>query len=334
MKLSIVVPVYNRELYVERCLKSIQKIKSIDVECIIINDGSCDNTATIIDEFEINDKRFKTVHINNSGVSAARNRGIAEATGDALFFIDADDWLLETAENLLFEAITKIEEGTITVFSHINVCPSGKKNEYTFPIVADMDYKSALKELIVKNQKLNNCWGILFNKRIIDDFHILFDCTMKIAEDTCFVLDYLMHAESICVCQSPILAYWQNDAGAMRHTDVMTVIDDEKCFVKRNEVLEHLDIKLKDEEYGYMCNYYFSNTIGYISSECNKKTVTEVRTIVKKYVTSSYGKELINSCYWKSFSLSKKILVAALRMKMYTICCLLLFLFEIRKTKV
>jgi glycosyltransferase involved in cell wall biosynthesis len=91
--ISIIVPVYNTEKYLRRCLDSIVAQTFKDYECIIVDDGSTDGSAAICDEYEKKDSRFKVLHKENEGVSAARNVGIEYAEGEFITFVDSDDYL-------------------------------------------------------------------------------------------------------------------------------------------------------------------------------------------------------------------------------------------------
>ncbi len=102
LKITVIVPIYNCELYLTDTLQSIQNQTFPDFECICVNDGSVDNSETIIDQFVENDKRFKKVNQLNLGVSAARNAGIDLAKGEFLYFVDHDDLIVNnTLQNLL-----------------------------------------------------------------------------------------------------------------------------------------------------------------------------------------------------------------------------------------
>lgn len=92
-KISIVVPVYNVESYLKRCLDSIQNQTFQAWECILIDDGSKDNSGKICDDYSIRDKRFRVIHQNNKGVSSARNAGLENAKGKYIGFVDSDDWI-------------------------------------------------------------------------------------------------------------------------------------------------------------------------------------------------------------------------------------------------
>lgn len=105
-KISIIVPVYKVEQYLRRCLDSIEAQTFTDWECILIDDGSPDNSGVICDEYVANDTRFRVIHQENKGVSAARNAGLDVARGEWIGFVDSDDWIEpEMYETLLTKAI-------------------------------------------------------------------------------------------------------------------------------------------------------------------------------------------------------------------------------------
>lgn len=102
---SIIIPVYNVEQYLDKCLKSISKQTFLDFECIIVDDGSPDNSNAIIDKYVNKDQRFKVIHQKNMGLSAARNTGLDVAKGDYITFVDSDDYI---ANDYLEKFVLKI----------------------------------------------------------------------------------------------------------------------------------------------------------------------------------------------------------------------------------
>ncbi len=101
-KISIIIPAYNASATIRRLIASLQSQSLKDFEAIIINDGSIDDTASIVHEYANTDKRFKLISISNSGVSHARNVGIDNASAEYCTFIDADDYLLPSALHTFF----------------------------------------------------------------------------------------------------------------------------------------------------------------------------------------------------------------------------------------
>ena len=92
-KLSIIVPVYNVEQYLDKCIKSILNQTFKDFELILVDDGSIDNSGEICDEYAKKDSRVKVIHKKNGGLAAARNTGLIIARGDYVGFVDSDDWI-------------------------------------------------------------------------------------------------------------------------------------------------------------------------------------------------------------------------------------------------
>lgn len=101
MKFSIIIPVYNTEQYIESCIKSVLNQTNENFECIIVDDGSNDNSMQIVKKVTKGDSRFKIIHQDNKGLSAARNTGMKNSQGDYLVFLDSDDWFLNNALEIL-----------------------------------------------------------------------------------------------------------------------------------------------------------------------------------------------------------------------------------------
>ena len=94
--ISVIVPVYNVEKYLKTCLDSIIAQTESDLEILLIDDGSSDDSGKICDEYSIKDQRIRVFHTDNRGVSAARNLGLLESKGDYIGFVDSDDWIEPT----------------------------------------------------------------------------------------------------------------------------------------------------------------------------------------------------------------------------------------------
>ncbi len=114
--ISVIVPIYNVEPYLKRCVESIQNQTYKNLEIILVDDGSPDNCGKMCDEFAVNDKRIKVVHRENGGLSAARNSGLDIATGDYVGFVDSDDYIENDMYRELFIAISE---------NNVNICTCG-----------------------------------------------------------------------------------------------------------------------------------------------------------------------------------------------------------------
>lgn len=130
MKVSVVVPVYNVEKYLRSCVKSILNQSLRDLELILVDDGSPDQSGKICDEFAVSDNRVKVIHKKNAGVGAARNDGLRQATGDWIIFGDSDDWFEVDA---LEKLVTYGEETRAdVVFGDVYLVEDGLKKKVEF----------------------------------------------------------------------------------------------------------------------------------------------------------------------------------------------------------
>lgn len=193
-ELSIIIPVYNASSTLSCCVDSILKQSFINVEILLIDDGSTDNSASLCDEFEARDSRIRTIHQCNGGVSSARNKGLSCATGKWVAFIDSDDWI---EEGYLAELIKYSNECQLIV--------SGFKR---FGELTDEAKPDSLRSVDIKKElhilwgkSLDKfifwyVWGKLFRMDVIRKYGITFNKTMKYNEDNCFVLEYMSHVDS------------------------------------------------------------------------------------------------------------------------------------------
>ena len=122
--ISVIVPVYNVENYLDKCIESIVNQTYKNLEIILVDDGSLDSSSKICDEWAVKDNRIKVIHKTNGGVSSARNEGLKNANGDFIAFVDSDDWL---ELNMYEKLISKQKEtNTDIVFSGYNMIIDGK----------------------------------------------------------------------------------------------------------------------------------------------------------------------------------------------------------------
>lgn len=126
--ISVVVPVYNVEKYVERCIDSITAQTYKNIEIIIVDDGSTDNSGHIVDEISLKDQRIKVIHQENGGLSAARNTGIDKATGEYLVFVDSDDYISCKMIEVLFNNLLSFD-ADISICDYYTLCEENEIGE-------------------------------------------------------------------------------------------------------------------------------------------------------------------------------------------------------------
>ena len=188
---SIIIPIYNAEKSLTKCIESIIHQKNKDFELILIDDGSTDTSGKICDKYALSDKRIKVIHSPNKGVSSARNIGINNARGIWLTFIDADDFI---EQNYFPTKYNKSADLLIQKWEYIN-CDMLED----FPsegIYRKRNYRSYLKNNLHRNI-FKVPWGKFFKNDIISHNSIKFNENYKLGEDTLFVLQYLHFCLSI-----------------------------------------------------------------------------------------------------------------------------------------
>jgi len=205
---SIIVPVYNSEKTLVRCIISILKQQYKNTEIILVNDGSTDNSLSICREYEKMDSRVKVIDKPNTGVSDTRNIGMAFASGKYFQFVDSDDWIAENATKVLVDRI--LETNCDMVISGFYRVINGKKSEKAhIPVNKVMSKKEFVSHMM--QAPANFYYGVMWNKLYRADIiraHRISCCTdLDWCEDFLFNLDYMRYAESFASMNVPIYYY-------------------------------------------------------------------------------------------------------------------------------
>ncbi len=215
MVLSIIIPVYNGEKYINECLSSIFVYPGDDIEVIVVEDGCKDQSAVILDEYAKDEPRLKVIHKENGGVSAARNRGLQEASGDWILFVDIDDLMDAGSMDAIMKCIQNETEADIIFGNYIEVSEDNEKL-WDFPVADKIAEKlNNMNEQLLCGYLLNACWGKLYRKAIIERENLQFDHTMKMGEDLKFVAQYCKCVTKIAGVHQSIYRYRQLSSGAV-----------------------------------------------------------------------------------------------------------------------
>lgn len=202
MKLSLVIPVYNTEKFLEKCLASCfnQNVEMSDYEVIIVDDGTKDNAMDIAGSFQEKHSNIKIYSQANAGLSAARNTGLAHATGDYVWFIDSDDYIESDAISLIFN---KIEEKPDVI------CLQGKRSDDDIPRNKFSDnVKTGFDVLLHSFDNWDRCVPYyVFNRQFIENHKLSFYVGI-FHEDDEFTPRALVFAEKVSVIDKPLYYYW------------------------------------------------------------------------------------------------------------------------------
>lgn len=212
-QLSIIIPVYNTEKYLHRCIDSVLLQSFTDYELLLIDDGSTDGSGTICDEYAAKNARIRVFHKENGGVSSARNLGLDKANGEWILFADADDFYYNG--NILQELSAAIDQNPsceLLYFPGGVLLENGEayQDSYNYQI-----YKTAW-DLCEEHGCLPKClvfgciYAQCYKRSVIEENQIRMNPSLKYAEDRLFVMTYCMFAKQSIVLANPFYCYRMN----------------------------------------------------------------------------------------------------------------------------
>lgn len=252
--ISIIVPIYNAEQYIHRCIDSILAQSFTDFELLLINDGSPDNCGVICDEYAAMDSRVRVFHKANGGVSSARNLGIERSQGEWITFIDADDYVHPKFLSSLYE-----KHDFDLIVGSFQIVGS---NDIWNGTLKDLSYnRITLRKYIVELSSMINFqtpWGKLFRTNIIKDNQIKFDERICIGEDSLFILNYLLYTDTLRLSEQTYYYYERGNVGSLsqslypieHHLHAM-----EAFYEMLNRLGNVFGVDVKLEQYRYIRNY-------------------------------------------------------------------------------
>lgn len=229
--ISVIVPVYNTEKFLIRCVASIQNQSYSNLEIILVDDGSPDKSPAMCDVLQSQDKRIKVVHKMNGGLGFARNSGLDVASGNYVLFIDSDDWIgRDHVENLYRKA--KEVDADIAIGGHTRVTSDGKEVPCPYHVVDVLfEGNRIIDELVLPligpvpdypkdvQFESSSCMN-LYRMEIIREHGLRFISERyAVAEDMYFNIDFLMRAERVVITNETGYFYFQNQGSISRKYD-------------------------------------------------------------------------------------------------------------------
>ena len=232
-KISIIVPVYNTEKYLKECIDSIINQTYKNLEIILIDDGSTDNSLNICKLFSSQDKRIKIIEKSNSGVSDSRNMGLVSSTGDYITFVDSDDWI---ENNYIMNLFNNLIANNVDIsMCNFNLHSSNniiKKKNF-------LDNNVYYEDYLLNPFSKVFCGGIcgkLYNKKIIN---FQFDKDIKIGEDRLFWFQAVLKAKKVYVFNDFLYNYRLNENSAMQTMNFYKHYNDYTSRIMISKMVKH-----------------------------------------------------------------------------------------------
>lgn len=213
-RLSIIVPVYNTAVFLPRCLESVIGQTYRNIEIICVDDGSTDDSLAVLQQYAAQDSRIKVLHQENAGVSAARNAGLATATGELVTFVDGDDWL----EPDCYERATAAMTGEVdlvcfgmSIDGDIDAVSRREKEDYYRIRYAGV-LECGMMEILSTDASSSNK---VYRKRLLEQWHLRYVEGMAYGEDAAFYVCYAVIVRKTCYLPEKLYHYVQHDTSAM-----------------------------------------------------------------------------------------------------------------------
>lgn len=217
VRVSVIVPVYNSAQYLARCIESILIQQYTDIEIVLVNDGSSDDSGRICDEYADAYNNIIVVHKENGGVGSARNRALELITGEWIFFCDSDDTLVENAIQILSEHITDDVDCIVAGYNEVNI-----EGEIIYTPSIDYKQRLAYSESLLDIYKPRYLryngflWNRLIRASVVHSNHLRFKEDIYYREDGLFIIEYICCSKKDLVyISSPVYNYYINPNGAM-----------------------------------------------------------------------------------------------------------------------
>lgn len=219
--ISIIVPVYNVENYIDECIHSIINQSYENIEVILVDDGSTDNSGSLCEKFSLIDSRIVTLHKENGGLSDARNYGITHSNGEYIMFVDSDDVIDKDIVKVLYNLTQKDKE------IDVSVCGLKRFNDENSPKFINrdryyiLDKEDSLKEFLYQKKISTSSCGKLYRRSVIKN---IFFIKNQRFEDNEFIFKVLLNVDKVIVSESDLYAY------RYRQNSITTSSFDEKDF--------------------------------------------------------------------------------------------------------
>lgn len=261
---SVIIPVYNVENYLDRCVESVCRQIYQNFEIILVDDGATDNSGKMCDEWAKKDSRIKVIHQANKGLPGARNSGLKIATGDFIFFLDSDDFI---EKELLFKTLNYMRRGfDICSFCARRVDDNGKYlYNLNFPEgIGKQNLKGENREIFILNKLFQykvgwEAWAGIFRKDFLNKNNIYFHEDVKFAEDIPFTFECMLKADNYIKLPDVLYNYTK------RSNSIMGRISEEESFIKIFDcVFSKMNLVLQDyKQRRFPISIYFAMLLSF-----------------------------------------------------------------------
>lgn len=337
-KISVIIPVFNNAAFLPQCLDSLLSQSFQDFEVILVDDGSSDGSAAICDDYQKKDNRLKVYHIQNHGVSYARNYGLELANGEWISFVDSDDWVeLDYLNTLYNETDSSIDivianlylnNGKKQIKKRCSRKEIRKKDFPLFPLSVLVPDSAKVDGLNVSLELLSSACNKLTRKSLLDTYHIRFKEGMSLNEDGMFHLMCYLKARDFKIIETPLYHYRilanSSNRRYMPNVHNQNMIIDKAFY----DLSEEIPGNIARDFYSLISYRLYLNLMTlYIDHSMNDQSLICKMRLLKKYLDTDLY-HIYSVPYYMTFF--KKVELMALK---HHYCFVLILLSKIRSCK-
>lgn len=309
--LSIIVPIYNVEQYLDRCIQSILNQTYQNLEIILVDDGATDCSGAIADSYAAKDKRIKVFHKENGGLSDARNYGLEHVTGDYILFIDSDDFIV----NIMCERLITVASSNNADIVSCNYYIYRGDDDNSIHTMSVQDDKRTftgmdmLRYYLLKTEPfdLNVVWNKIFKLDLFNGVEPVRFPKGRVQEDNFTIFRLFLNANSIVTVNEPLYYYVQRAGSIMANFTRRFMIDTIESHMYMSDYLMNHCSSVKNELQLYLLNSYVELSRRVCANKC-KKECNDLLIQYKHYVLD-HTADTSHNPLWKCKQYIKRLLV-------------------------
>lgn len=327
MKISVIVPIYKVEKYLEKCIKSIINQTFSDLEIILVDDGSPDNCPHICDDFARQDSRITVIHKENGGLVSARQAGLEKAQGELVAFVDGDDWI---EPDMYERAVCALDKtGADIAITQFYYSYPDKEIKSEYKLKKEFYTKEDIKNEIIPSMLFTgkyydfgiypNCWTKIIRRSLLEKHLPSVDKRIKMGEDAAFTYACIMEAKSLCFVDDALYHYIINyDSMTKKYDPALNDI-----FLLPYNALLNASRRLGADLSGQL-PYYLLYLVNFVvrneASPDNPKTKKEKNSAMKMLINNESVQECMKNADLKILPLHTRLLVLFFKAK--SVCLL------------
>lgn len=294
---SVIIPVYNTEKYLNDCIDSILNQFGVSLEIILIDDGSTDSSAIICDSLAFKYPNIKTIHIKNSGPATAKNEGLELAQGNYIALIDSDD----TINHYMFYKMTEVgyeNDADIICCNYKQIDEKGHITHFNYTNkIYTLSHEDGLIHFFSKDKIYSQCWTKLYKRKMLITHNIKNDPGLRTDEDFIFNIRAFLHAQKTIIIDEPLYNYTHRQ-NSLAHSyykkDISTYIDNRiRRVIVTQEAVENESITVKEWSIIHIIMYYneLLGKVALFPTYYTDKRIIEILKYIKQH------KSILNKHY-------------------------------------